>query len=299
MTENSRRLTNAERELARLANKRVKARRAVVPPYLRNEPDPHDGWFAAPVAQADWEPWACMLLDAFGTRSINVANAFMTNLRDMCPEVVSGDIASKDPFAFEQAVAIVASLQPASEAEAAHAAAMVAVHFATMKVAADIGSRGYVDPRMAGTLSGLARTYTAQMQAMRSRKGPRSRAQVIKVQKNVTVNYDNRQVHLPPGGPENSIGQPHATEQLRAGARGAESTVERTALPCPDKSWNALPIASGERAQALPTSRVSEGLGRAKGTEERELPPRRVHAGSNQLTPGSCGTAEAGEGGER
>jgi hypothetical protein len=252
---------------------------------------------ASPYRQEDWVPWACLLLDAFGTRSPNVATAFMTNLRDMCPDVVGEDRRSKDPFAFEQAIAIVASLRPETEAEAAHAAGMVAVHLATMKVAADLGSRSYIDPRMARTLSSLARTYSGQMQAMRSRKVPRPKAQVIKVQKQVTVNYDNRQVHLSGGGANIDDRQPHATDQLRARARGAAEPIECTALPCSNKSRVPVSVSSGEGSEALPASRIGQGLRRSEGASERELQARRLHHRGDQPPARGGGAPETDTGG--
>lgn len=287
-------MPEALRQLGEDAKKRVRKRRSAPTP-LNPNPTAEDGFFASPYRQEDWEPWAFLLLEAFGTRSYQVANAFMLNLRAMCPEVWRNEVREKDPHAFEQAVAIVASMRPANEAEAAHAAAMVAVHFTTMQVAERIGSSSYVDPRMANALSGLVRTYTTGMRAMRERKS-KARPQVIKVQKCVTVNYDNRQVHLPSGGRPACDYQPQGPELLRAGARDAGELVQCAALLGPDQTGHSLPEAFDQGAEAVPTARVREGRGGPDGKGQRELSARRLHRGSDNAAAGGGGAPEAAGG---
>jgi hypothetical protein len=103
-------------------------------------------------------------------------------------------------------LAIINSLKPRNELEAAHAAQMVAVHWMTMKVSARALKYDY-EPRMAAVAGKLARTFTAQREAFeRIRKPNRTARQTIKVSRENHVHYHD---HRSPRGEAETDGQPH------------------------------------------------------------------------------------------
>lgn len=258
------------RALALAAQRRVQRLQAVGPVNL--EPSQQDGYLRSPYAAEDWELWVCLLLDAFGTRSLNVANAFMRQLAELCPEVWDGENSRVDPFAFEQAVSIVKSVKPRNEAEAAQAAQMVAVHFATMKVGKQLDGLSYLDPRTASALAQLGKTYSRQLESISTaRNGGKAKRQVIKVQKNVSVTHyhDERHVHLPGQGGGDSDGQAHGTRAQRAHATPTGEPIKVAALPSPDEGGAALSFSGCEGETGLPDSRRRERIGRTQGEAQR------------------------------
>ena len=148
------------------------------------------------------------LADAFGTRSRAVFVTFMRQLEALCG-LSHWDEAAKqwrlDEHEFSAALAIINSLHPCNELEAAHAPQMVAVHLLTMKVAARAIEYEY-DNRTASVAGKLARTFTAQREAFeRIRKPNRTARQSIKVTKE--SHYHHHQ-HLHRGAAETNE-QPH------------------------------------------------------------------------------------------
>lgn len=130
--------------------------------------------------------WWLQLGDAFGTRSSGVISAFMEQLEALCEKTHWDEEAKQwrlDENQFSASLAIINSLKPRNELEAAHAAQMVAVHLMTMKVSARALKYDY-EPRMASTAGKLARTFTLQREAFeRIRKPNRTAKQNIKVSK--------------------------------------------------------------------------------------------------------------------
>ena len=217
-------------------------------------------YMASPYADEDWEIWACLLLETFGTRNFSVAQAFMRQLGGMIPEVWDSErgVMILDRDKFQLALSIICSLKPRDEAEAAIAVHCVALHLATYRVTDHMGSRSWLDPRTGSALAAITKAYAAQVQILQQMHKPSKPVrQVIKVQKNVSINYtDARQVHLRDRGGGKSGNQPHATDGLRAGARAGE-LVEITALPSPDESGEAVPFASGEGQAGVPNARCT------------------------------------------
>ena len=184
------------RALALAARARVQKLPAVGPVVA--EQGTNHGYLESPYAEDDWELWACLLLDAFGTRSPNVANAFMSQLADLCPDVwVEGECQGLDAYKFEQVVAIVKAMKPRNEAEAALACQAAALHLATMKVGSRLSQSSYVDPRSAASLAMLGKAYARQLETLSAMQGTRkSVRQVIKVEKSVTLNYSREEKHV-------------------------------------------------------------------------------------------------------
>jgi hypothetical protein len=252
------------RSLALAAQLRLQ-RKGAVPP-LHDIPTRQDrgaiDYLASPYADGDWELWACLLLDAFGTRNLAVAHAFMRQLGEFCPDVFDGDNRRfiLDGELFQQALAIVRSLKPQSEAESAIAVQAVAVHFCSMKVAENINGRLGLDARTAASLAALVKAYGTQIKTLRQiQQREKTKRQVIKVQKNVTINYDARQVHYPGGGSANPESQPHATRALRAGATHAGGVIEVPPVPSADACRPAVQIPSGEGQASLQATRRGKG----------------------------------------
>jgi hypothetical protein len=225
-------------------------------------------YMASPYADEDWELWACLLLDTFGTRNFGVAHAFMRQLGDMIPkewdverqaEVVNMEL-------YQQALSIVASLKPRNEAEAAIAVHCVALHLTTFKVTDHMASRSWLDPHTASALAAITKAFTAQVKALREMQSPaKAKRQVIKVQKSVTVNYDARQVHFHGGGSGQSGSQPDETRAQRAHATPAGIPVEVTALPSPDEGGEVLSFARREGEACLQDARGRKGKRSAEG----------------------------------
>ena len=257
------------RALAVAARTRVRKLSSVGP--VVSDPGGNHGYLESPYAEQDWELWACLLLDAFGTRSSNVANAFMSQLADLCPDVwVDNECQGIDAHKFEQVIAIVKALKPRNEAEAGLACQAAAIHLATMKVGSHLSNSSYVNPRSAAALASLGKAYARQIETLSAMQGTRkSVRQVIKVEKNVTINYrDEKHLHLRGEGGGYSPASTHRTGGQRARARDAAMPPECTALPSP-REVGPLSIASGEGEEGLSIARWSEGLGGSDGTSER------------------------------
>ena len=258
------------RALALAARARVQKLPAVGP--IVAEQGPNHGYLESPYAEDDWELWACLLLDAFGTRSPNVANAFMSQLADLCPDVwLDGECQGLDAYKFELVVAIVKAMKPRNEAEAALACQAAALHLATMKVGSRLSQSSYVDPRSAASLAMLGKAYARQLETLSAMQGTRkSVRQVIRVEKNVTLNYsrDEKHFHLRGEGGGYSRSSTYGTGGQRARARDAAMPPECSALPSASEV-RAMPVASGEGEEGLPLTWRREGLGRTEGTGER------------------------------
>lgn len=247
------------RALATAAQGRVRKRK-VVGPIAEGHVHREHGYLASPYADDDWELWVCLLLDAFGTRAIGCAQQFMRQLRDIVPSIWSREFSHHpDPFALEQALHIVCALKPRDEAETALCVQAVAVHFAAMKVTERQNGFACLDARTASSLAQLTKTFAAQIKALREMQRPgRARRQIIKVQKNVTINYrDEKHLHVPPGeGGGDSGGRSHATRPQRAHATPADEPIKCSALPCPDTGGEVVSFACPEGQEALPHARL-------------------------------------------
>lgn len=225
------------------ADKRAHAR--PYPPGIMLEP--------AGLDQEAWTPphndeslWTLQLADAFGTRSHSVIATFLRQLEALCGQDYWDDEAQQwrlDEQEFNAALAIVNSVQPLNEMEAAFAAQMVAVHLMTMKVSAR-ALRYDCDTRTAATAARLAKTFTGQLEILQSMRGEKPEThQTITVKKEL-----HQHVHYH-RGEEKSDGQPHE--------RTATVVDQRPALPGSQSSGESLPLSSREGQDTLPNARRS------------------------------------------
>ena len=195
-----------------------------------------------------------------------------------------------DAKAVNAGLALIDGLKPENELEAMLIAQMAATHGLAMKYSARLYNGTITtiaeQDSTALTLCRLQRAFTTQIDSLSNmRRGGRQK---------VVVEH----VHVYPGGQaivgdvthvgrgisgENAQ-QAHATDDKRAVAfaPGAE-------MRCKDQEREALPVAGGERQEALPDARGSARLGSAEGGAQRELSPRLLHRRGNRRTARSKG----------
>lgn len=203
-----------------------------------------DGWrFASPYAREHQQRWEALLFQAFGTRS----GAIMTHFLDTFTKLVGHGEWDEDRQCwmpkqndFDAMVAIVHSLQPENEAQAAYAAQLCALHLSAMKLG-DRLSRHYEDPRTAAILSKTIRAYGDGMERLARLQGkvqPKTVNQTIEVHKHEHVHFE--------GGVSPNGAQPHAA------TRGA--TIQRPALSGPKPGGQAVPLPCSEGEARLPNA---------------------------------------------
>ena len=135
-----------------------------------------------------------------------------------------------DEHEYNAALAIVNSVKPRNELEAAFAAQMVAVHLMTMQVAARAIKVRY-DTRSAAVAAKLARTFTMQLETLRAmRTKGRTARQSIKVTKET-----HQPIHYHRGDNEND---------RQAHGRAPEAIDQCAALPSPDTIGRVVPLPS-------------------------------------------------------
>jgi hypothetical protein len=223
------------------ADKRAHARS--YPPGIMLEPAgfDHEHWTSP---HNDDSLWTLQLADAFGTRSRAVISTFLGQLEALCGQSHWDDEAKQwrlDENQFSAALAIVNSVKPRNEMEAALAAQMVAIHLLTMKVSAFAIKHEY-DTRTAASAGKLARTFTLQMEALQSLRGKKRTAhQSISVRKEL-----HQHVHYHRGESENDE-QPHEPR--------ATIVDQCTALPSPEPSGEAVQVPGAERQGSMPITR--------------------------------------------
>lgn len=182
---------------------------------------------------SDPDLWALQLSDAFGTRSRAVVSTFMTQLAALCRQSHWDDEARQwrlDENEYSAALAMVNSIKPKNEMEAALAAQMVAIHLLQMKVAARAIRYEY-DTKTVAVAGKLARTFTMQLESLQRLRGKRKTTrQSICVKKEL-----HQHVHYHRGDIETD-GQPQAT---RAGQLEKLPT-----MPSPNEGGKVVPLAS-------------------------------------------------------
>ena len=195
---------------------------------------------------SDSDLWCLQLADAFGTRSRAVLAMFMGQLEELCGKSHWDDEARQwrlDENQFSAALALVNSIKPRNEMEAALAAQMVAIHLLTMKVTARALKHDY-DTRTAAAAGKLARTFTLQMERLQSlRGGKRTVRQSIKVTKEL-----HQHVHYHRGEPENGT---------QAHGRTNAVIDQCAALPSPQPCGEVVPLPSRSGQARLPDARRS------------------------------------------
>ncbi len=231
------------REWELAAEKRAFAR--PYPPGIMLEPASRDKeHWTAPHSDSDL--WTLQLADAFGTRSQAVIATFLGQLEALCGQSHWDDATMQwrlDENQFSAMLAVVNSVKPRNEMEAALAAQMVAIHLLTMKIAARAIRDDY-DTRTAATAGKLARTFTLQLESLQSMRGRnRTTRQSITVRKEL-----HQHVHHHRGEGE-SEGQPH----------GPHPTVvdECATLPSPKPRGQSVSLSGDEGQGALQAARRS------------------------------------------
>jgi len=196
--------------------------------------------YAIHAPHSDADLWELTLADAFATRSMSVIRSFTGELKGLCRQVYDDQDAAWKPNETElnAILAMVASAQPKTTAEAALVAQSVAVHLLTMRLAAQaLNSGGMVLDRDAALVGKLARTYAMQMDQLQAMKGKRRTArQSIKVTKDLHqhVHYHDER------GAGGTGRQPHDA--------GASEPAQCAALPSPEPSGQVvrLPCRKGK-----------------------------------------------------
>ena len=184
----------------------------------------------------DPDLWGLQLADAFGTRSRGVISTFLAQLAALCGESHWDEEAKQwrlDENEYSAALAMVNSIKPKNEMEAALAAQMVAIHLLQMKVAARAIKFDY-DTKMVAVAGKLARTFAIQLETLQRLRGrQKTTRQSIKVTKEL-----HQHVHYH-RGVEETDGQPQAT--------GAREPQELPALPSPHEARSVVPLPRGRR----------------------------------------------------
>ena len=190
--------------------------------------------------------WALQLADAFGTRSHAVVVTFMAQLQALCTDRQFDEKAGQwrlDENEFSAAIALVSTIKPRNEMEAALAAQMVAIHLLTMKVTARAIRDDY-DTRTAATAGKLARTFAMQMDALRAGRTRKPTArQSIKVRKEL---HQHVHYHDDRGGKETG-GQPHG--------RAARVVDQCAALPSSQPGGESVPLSCDEGQEPVQAPR--------------------------------------------
>lgn len=248
----NRRVRNRREPAAELRDQEMAARkRALARPYppgimLELAGDGQERWTAP---HSDQDLWFLQLADAFATRSQAVISTFLTQLEALCGKSHWDEEAEQwrlDENQFSGALALVSSLKPRNEMEAALAAQMVAIHLLTMKTTAFAIQHEY-DTRTAATAGKLARTFALQMQSFDAlRRKNRTARQLITVRKDL-----HQHVHYHRGG-QQSEGQPHAP--------AATIVDECPPLPRSQQRGKPLPLPCNEREGPLSNARGSKRL---------------------------------------
>jgi hypothetical protein len=195
------------------------------------------------------------IMNAFGTTNADLAELLMsqiintTHLRPANEPVVEDNL--------NAALAAVTGIAPQDEAEAMLAAQMVGVHWTAMALLRKANDRALLND--AGNLVvKLLRTYTTQLEALKRYRLAGEQRVVVQHQ-HVNVTADQAAVQVNGGGypapdgrgaaskPED---QPHAPKKPRSVAFEPD-----TPLPCPDPARDAVPVAGGDGAKAVPHAR--------------------------------------------
>jgi len=246
------------------AERRIEQRPLNPGVVIDDEPGPL--LFASP--HSNDAAWQRQITDAFGSNSISIAQTFLRQLGELCSPVFAGERLVPDEIELNGLLGFINSIRPENELQAALAAQMVAVHLATMRLAAQSVRGGHVDKLSANVMARLSSTFASQCEALDRLKGRRGRQEI-----NVRYErHEHQHVHVDRGADEFDR-QPHAPMELPGHAEGATLPVSRrpvgdeggTALPCEDPGGRSLPSASGEGAQALPDARRRKRIGSADG----------------------------------
>jgi hypothetical protein len=217
--------------------------------------DLKDGTVLVEPDHPDQEVWRVALEQVFGTVSPQCADMLMSAALGM----VWPDPAKPDQRAFNGMLATLHGINPRDEVEAMLASQMVATHLAAMDCVKLAQLRGQTFEGRDMNLrhaAKLARTYTMQVESLK-RYRSKGEQRVVVQHVNVTAEQAAIQVtggaNPAPGGrgaapkPEE---QPHAPEAARSVAFEPGAPLQ-----CPDPAGDAVPVAGGDGAEAVPDAR--------------------------------------------
>ncbi|MBE7197743.1 MAG: hypothetical protein INR70_08075 [Parafilimonas terrae] len=247
--------TKAETEAALAAMPRFDERKRLARVKLTAQ---EDGNFVVGPSHSSAGIWAVKIADALGTGSTSFGLQQVNHLVR---------VALADPDKAESVtnsmLAMVQCVEAEDEMVAQLAVQMAATHQTAMQALGKAAQAKEVDAIDAlGNLANkLMRTYTMQAEALAKMR--RGGEQKVKVE-HVHV-YEGGQaivgnVTPPPGGGRKNESQPHAPTEPRALAFAPVAPVL-----CPDPQGDGLPVASGQREEAVPDARRVQGKRRAEG----------------------------------
>lgn len=199
------------------------------------------------------KPWSWLLLDAFGTRNINVATTFINYLMEVVGQAWCEQAQEwvPDDRELETLLHVISAHKPKDEAQAALAAERAVTMLLTMRLGKQVAKYPY-DAKSSAAYAKLAIAGAVQTKALADMQG-RRRGTTQKI----TVKRENH-VHLTyaPGGSGKSDHQPHTPDggaQKRNGP--ADPAVECSALPCSDKGGTVVLLPSCQGPEGLPHAR--------------------------------------------
>lgn len=207
---------------AQKAKALARALKRPIPPGVTFE---HDGeGYTLESPHNDRDLFDLAIADAFGTRHVPSMRVFMAQLRDLCGTAYdhANEAWKPDETEMSAALAMVSSMRPEDEAQAALAAQMVATHWMAMRLAKQaLNSGGMVMEQDAALSAKLSRTYVQLMQGMRDAQGKKRSTvrQSIKVSRET---HHHQHIHVHRGDGEN---------ETQAHERTAHVVDQRAALP--------------------------------------------------------------------
>ncbi len=194
----------------------------------------HKTGYSLDAPHRDQEGWEIQILDAFGTRSVSAARVFLDQLAGLCRPAIGGNGEwAPNEVDLNAMLAMVNSVRPRNEIEAALAAQMAAIHILTARIFGEAASvEGWVNPDKAALGARLAKTFAQQCETLHRLKGRVGR-QSIKV-KYERHNHQHVHVARPDGGvgeiPDQSR-RPITGPALAAGAKMPGQNTPRDCLP--------------------------------------------------------------------
>jgi hypothetical protein len=214
--------------------------------------------FSSPYAKEDGEAWEALLFQAFGTRRITVAQYFIGALVGLVKGVWDAEGHKWRPSQdeFDAIVAMVNSMQPRNEAQAAYAAQLCALHLSAMRLAKHTTTH-HADPRTVRALTKTVRAYGDGLVTLQRLQG---RSRTVKQSiKSESHKHVHQHIHYHGGGAENGS-QPHGASEgtghnqsagtrlieARATVPGEKPRGEVVRLPCRE-GQEGLPVARGSK----------------------------------------------------
>lgn len=195
------------------------------------------------------KPWSWLLLDAFGTRNINVVSVFVNYLMDIVGRAWCEDAAEwiPDDRELETLLHVISAHKPKDEAQAAMAAERAVTMLLTMRVGERVAKYPY-DTKTVAAYAKLAVAGAIQTKALSEMQGKRkSSTQKITVKRENHVHYT-----YAPGGTGKSDDQPHGTNGVRKRQDPAEPVGECPSLPCSEPGGQVVLLPGNPGAEGMP-----------------------------------------------